>query len=1124
MNEPLFTEAARQGQEGATRTDATQPADQPTETAQPSVPTVDRPAATPTYVVGIGASAGGLAAIERFFDHMPSDGELAFVLVQHLSSEFKSLMDELLARHTDMRIEKVEDSTPLRGSTIYLMPPTKNMAIEGGKLQLSQQDTSRPVQLPIDFFFQSLAREYRDRAVGVILSGTGSDGSKGVRAISEAGGVVLCQDEASAQFNGMPRSAIATGAVDDVLPPDEMPQAILRHCRRDESAKIDRTDGPTSVEGPLAAVFEHLRERFGIEFKHYKPATVGRRIERRMSAVRCDSLESYVERLNADPHEVELLYRDLLIGVTQFFRDIEAFARLEQEVIPRIMENPSGEEGVRIWVPGCATGEEAYGIAILCDEYMQRQKRTTEVKIYATDMHPGSISLASAGAFTKASVCNVSADRLERYFTCRDGRYCVSRRLRSMVVFAPQNVISDPPFMNVDLIACRNLLIYLEPAAQTRVLSQFHFGLNVGGVLFLGPSEGVGSLEREFEVVNRRWKLFRKRRDVRLPLAPRVPAPISPERYQLQGAYSHRGALEESALLEVYDVLLGRHMPPALLVDDRRELMHVFGDAAKYISIRPGRTTKELLELVDGQLRVALSTAFHRALKDRQRVVYKGVPLGGTYLARNVQVTAEPVQNDSSGKTYILFLIEPPAHPPAVITPDRDRATAEVQEFDAQGETVQRIAQLERELANTREHLQATIEELETSNEELQSTNEELQSSNEELQSTNEELQSVNEELHTVNIEYQDKIEQLTQVGTDLDNLLTGIEIGTVLLDEQLRVRRYTPASCGAFHLMPQDIGRPLAHITRRVRHDCLLDDLRRVLDSGEPLHREVQNDEQATYLMRLRPYRSENRQVDGVVLTFTDISEVKEANEEINRFTQELQRSNRELQQFAYVVSHDLHAPLRAVEGYCRLLVESVDESIGETNLQYIHKAVQGARRLREMIHGILAFSRVGTRGKRPEPTDCEMILDQALTNLEPQIDEAGATVTRDPLPIVPADAGQLTQVFQNLIDNALKYCGADPPNVHVAAELTDGAWTFHVRDNGEGIDRKHYERVFVILQRLHTEEEIPGSGLGLSICKRIIERHGGRISVDSTVGIGSTFSFTIPQQPVSQMDARDA
>ncbi len=835
-----------------------------------------QPVLQPVCIVGIGASAGGLDALESFFDNLPESTGMGFVVVQHLSPDFRSMMSELLARHTALPIQLVEDGVRVAPDHVYLLPPGKEMIISGGRLLLSERDKQQELSLPIDVFFRSLAQDCGARAAAIVLSGVGSDGSRGVRSIHEAGGLVLVQDEQSAQFDGMPKMARDAGVAHAILPPRDMPRALLDYANgtlRQRPASGVSVRLPPGPHG-IGAIYAMLEREFGLDFTHYKPSTVTRRIERRLTLARTEDIDRYIERLTQQREELDRLYRDLLIGVTRFFRNEEAFATLEQQVLPDQLRQGARDVPFRAWVAGCATGEEAYSIAITLHEAASRIGGRP-VKIFATDVHSGSLERAARGIYDEEAVANVSPERLERYFRKSGGAYQIVPEIRQLIVFAPHNVIKDAPFTRVDLVSCRNLLIYLQAPAQQKTLSLFHFALNRGGVLLLGPSESPGHLAHDYETIDKRWRIYRKYSDVRVPVDSR----LQPKTVEARGISARQPAGRHSLahLLGTYDALLEKFIPPSFLVDDRGEIVHAFAGASALLKSRDGRQGMELVDHVDGELKIVLVGGMKRALSEPSAIVFNGVRLGMGDDEAPHRVVMQRILGRTGGAPHVLVSFHPMGDPAA------QRSTPSETHVGADEFSSAQLRSLEAELSSTKENLQAAIEELEASNEELQAANEELLASNEELQSTNEELQSVNEELYTVNAEHQRQITELTQLTNDMDNLLSSTEVGTIFLDGQLRIRKFTPQIAQTFQLVPHDIGRPIETFTHTMDHPELMDDLRRCIATGERVERELRDVGGKSFFLRLLPYCTGTRGAparapDGVVLTLIDVTGLKAA------------------------------------------------------------------------------------------------------------------------------------------------------------------------------------------------------------------------------------------------------
>ncbi len=828
----------------------------------------------PCFVVGIGASAGGLESLEKLFRNLPTDTGMAFVVLQHLSPDFKSMMLELLGRDTSMTIHRVEDGMRVAANCVYLLPPKKEMIISGGTLHLRDKDRDHGLALPIDTFLGSLATEYGAQSVAIILSGSGSDGSRGVVEIARNGGFVISEALESAKFDGMPSSAIATGVVDEVLPPEAMGELIARIT---QEPRITRKQRMAAVElrqeslRGLDAIYQLFRRVHEIDFSVYKDTTVLRRIHRRAGMIGDASLDQYAERLAKDAQELNSLYCDLLIGVTQFFRDAETFSLLGQRFLPEAIARLEEGQPFRVWVSGCATGEEPYSIAITIHELFEKQGRPPKLKLFATDVHKSSIEHAGRGIYTADVLKGISPERLEKYFVRRDNDYQVSPEIRRSIVYAPHNVLNDAPFTDLDMVSCRNLLIYFQPAAQTRALSMFHYGLKKDGIMLLGGSESPGELAGEFDVLHERARIYRKLRDIRLPADFRAPIDrfLGTELHTLPVRTNHSSQRNLSEQQTLHDQLLNRFMPPSLLIDENRALVDCFGGAEKFLKLRPRRPSLDVLDLMDESLRTTLSGAIGRTLKDNLPVRFSNVALRVEGIQQTFNLTVTPFSNYSiSGKFQVISF-----EALGVLASD---STVNAEEFPGELDASRdHIRQLEIDLRYSRENLQATIEELETSNEELQATNEELIASNEELQSTNEELHSVNEELYTVNAEHQRKNIELAELYQDMNLLLENTDVATIFLDRELRVRRFTSRVRHVFDFVEHDVGRYIRSFSPKFVIDDLVQRLEHVVRTGEPQECETLSHDGTHYLLRMVPYRIDDT-VEGAVLMLVDVSSLE--------------------------------------------------------------------------------------------------------------------------------------------------------------------------------------------------------------------------------------------------------
>lgn len=837
----------------------------------------------PTYIVGIGASAGGLESLEKLFRSMPTKSAMAYVVLQHLSPDFKSMMSELLARDTSMRIIVAEDGIRVEANVIYLLPPKKQMILADGCLHLSEKDVSRGLNLPIDHFLVSLAREMGEYAIALILSGSGTDGTKGAQEISRHGGLVISESLDTAKFDGMPASAQASGTVDLVLSPPDMGDALLRYCEDPDtfpSVRQDRIESDSPLKG-IDSIIQTFRKVYDIDFSSYKDTTVKRRIQRRLDMAHVNNFDQYAEVLQKNPEELHRLYSDLLIGVTQFFRDPEIFDYVTREILPGVLKRRKKNEPIRVWVAGCATGEEAYSVAIALQEAMLCTEEPRPLKLFATDVHKRSIEHASRGIFRDDVLKGVTPELLERYFTRRTDGFQIRSEIRQMIVFAPHNVLRDAPFTDLDFVSCRNLLIYFRPSAQRRAISLFHYGLRLEGILLLGGSESTGELANEFDTISERYRIYRKRRDVRLTHNLRSP---------LTSADSvHRGLLTHplpvtgvNRTRQLHDELLDLYMPPSILIDTSRSVIDTFSGAEKLLRFPSRKPSLDVLDLVDREIRTTLSGAIGRAIKNQAEVRFGKLaiqnedetklfnmtvrPLAGKAEDIYYLITFEPVTNASSEQVGSNLQADLPSKASSL-------SNAGIESLLDASRT--QIRQLEDDLRYSRENLQATVEELETSNEELQATNEELIASNEELQSTNEELHSLNEELYSVNSEHQLKIEELAELNRDMNHLLENTDVATVFLDSDLKIRRFTSRVREVFELIDEDIGRSIHVFGSKLRIDDLVQRLKDVLQKGEAYEREVRGADGTSYLMRLLPYRPDDL-VSGVVMMWVDVSSLE--------------------------------------------------------------------------------------------------------------------------------------------------------------------------------------------------------------------------------------------------------
>lgn len=823
------------------------------------------------FIVGIGASAGGLEALEQFFRNVDPQSGMSFVVVQHLSPDYKSLMVELLSKHTNMKVLRAEDGIKAEANCVYLIPPKKNMTIFHGKLYLTNQNHNMGLNLPIDIFFRSLADDLGEKAIGIVLSGTGSDGTLGIRAIKGAGGMVMVQDESTAKFDGMPRSAIATGLVDYILSPESMGLQLVNYAKHPFITKKESEINDTiKDEDTYSKILSVIRTKIGVDFTYYKPNTIIRRIERRISVHQIDNIENYLNLLIQSPTEVFVLYKELLIGVTKFFRDTEAYKVVEEKAIPELFRNKNIGESIRIWDVGCSTGEEAYSLAILIKEYLDANNLMNDVKIFATDIDKDAIEYASAGVYPESIVADVSEERLKKFFKKKADVYRINDNIRQMVIFATHNIIKDPPFSKIDMISCRNLLIYLQPVMQKKVISAFSFSLNADGLLFLGSSESIGDLANYYSTFDAKSKIYKAKEGIKAPLISDLYLPVLRKQrgYASPENNIFKPNPQEDILEDITKNLFDEFVPPAVIIDEKYDLIHVYNDINKFLRVPTGKMNLNIMNMINQELSIALGTAVHRAFKEGKEITYKDLMIHKDSNNMVLDLEVKPFIHKKSGAKLVLIVF-------LEKNPDL-KISDNIEVFEISDKVNQRIYDLEQELKYTKENLQATIEELETSNEELQATNEELIASNEELQSTNEELQSVNEELYTVNNEFQNKIEELTELNNDISNWFNITSIGTIFLDLQLRIRKFTPAITRFINLLDQDLGRPIKHISYNFDYKAFIDDINFVIKTLRPVETEIQATDSTWFQIKIIPYRTIENAVKGIVITFIDITSLK--------------------------------------------------------------------------------------------------------------------------------------------------------------------------------------------------------------------------------------------------------
>ncbi len=826
-------------------------------------------------IVGIGASAGGLEALEQFLGHVPANSGMAVVIVQHLDPTRKGIMSELLQRTTGMKVVQVKDRTTVEPNCVYVIPPNKDMSILHGVLHLLAPVTPRGLRLPIDFFFRSLAQDQQERSIGVILSGMGSDGTLGLRAIKEKAGLVLVQEPASAKFDGMPRSAVDAGLADITAPADELPEKILAYLRRTPLIAPTEVALDDKTQSALEKIVILLRTRTGHDFSLYKRNTLYRRIERRMGIHQIGKMAAYVRYLQENSQELDLLFKELLIGVTNFFRDPAAWEQLSAQAIPALLANRPSGQALRAWVPGCSTGEEAYSMAIALKEAVElaEPKGNFAVQIFATDLDRDAIDKARQGHYPDTIAADMSPERLARFFSKEERGYRVRKEIREMVIFAPQNLIMDAPFTKLDILSCRNLLIYLTAEVQKKLMPLFHYSLSPGGILFLGSAETTGGATNLFTPLNGKARIFHRLEST--PHLVPVEFPSSFSAGPPVGSVKSPELKPAGSLQTLADQLvLQRYAPPTVLTNDKGDICYISGRTGKYLEPAAGKANWNIFAMARDGLRYELSGAFQKVLRQKMSVILHGLKTDPGSEGQYVDVTIQQLDEPGPLHGLVMIVFTDIAAPVTAEASPRMPKSKVRNEHAAKLE--QELQQIRAEAGNTREEMQTAQEEFRSTNEELQSTNEELQSTNEELTTSKEEMQSLNEELQTVNTELQTKLDELSRVSNDMKNLLNSTDIATLFLDSDLNVRRFTPQATKIIKLIPSDVGRPITDLASGLRYPELADDAQEVLRTLTSAEKPIAARDGRWFTVRIMPYRTLDDRIDGVVITFANITVAK--------------------------------------------------------------------------------------------------------------------------------------------------------------------------------------------------------------------------------------------------------
>ncbi len=1113
-----------------------------------------KPPATPQQfpIVGIGASAGGLDAFKRLLKVIPEDSGMAYVLVQHLDPSHESILPELLSRTTNIPVHEITDDIHLAPNHIYIIPANKMLTSTDGVLKLNPRDLKNPKNLPIDVFFTSLAEVHTSFAVGVVLSGTGTDGTLGLKAIKAHRGITFAQDSKSAAFDSMPQSAIDAGVVDFILPPEEIPAQLhdINNAHISTSNLTEEEEKSKEEDAAFKQILSIIRQSSGVDFTYYKLPTPRRRIARRMALSKTTTLSTYLKFIRNNRIEQDALFQDMLIPVTSFFRDPKTFQELSESIIPMMLKSKSADESVRVWVAGCSTGEEAYSLAICLHECCAEKLSNIRIQIFASDISEAAIKKARIGLYTKADLQTISEGRLKNYFTKHNGDYEVGKTIRDMCVFAPHNFLKDPPFAKMDMITCRNVLIYMDPFLQKKALATFHYALKDKGFLVLGKSETTGASSDLFIPLARHEKIYSRRpvpghfmhvateRKEEALVLKNIPS-------QREGKTAKHEATQTDFRKSAEAMLLSKYTPTGVVVNELLDIVHIHGIITPYLEPSPGKPTFNLIKMAREGLAFELRNAIHKAKTSQATVIKKGIPVNN---GKQSLVTIEIIPLTSTVETYYLILFSKTIQPAAA--EEKGKVTSASQKIKKEAQL--RIQQVESELAQSREDMRSITEDQEAANEELQSANEELLSSSEEMQSLNEELetskeelQSTNEELTIVNHELLDKQEHLNASRMYAEAIIATLREPLIVLDKSLRIKTANAYFYKKFNIEETETeGKLLYEIQNRLWDDRMM---RSLLENILPQKINLEDFEiklkfpflgERTLLLNARQIVNEKTAEQLILLAIEDVTERKAAAQTIQNFnteletkikerTADLEQNNSQLQQFAHAASHDLQEPLRKILTFTNLLQQRHGSEFSGDAESLMKKIVGSSDRMINLIKDLLEYSYLINHEKLFELTDLNIILKNVLSDFELLIDQKKASIQATRLPIINAVPLQMNQLFYNLISNSLKFAKEnEPSSIRITSSiLSETQMTKYpllnpsfryseiiLEDNGIGFDQKYETQIFTIFQRLHDKASYKGTGIGLALCKKIVENHHGEIFVKAKEDKGATFHIILP------------
>ena len=1073
------------------------------------------------YIVGIGASAGGLEALQKLLSALPSNTGFPFIVIQHLSPDYKSLLGEILGKYTDMPVIQAEDNMTVLPNRVHIIQPGKNMRIESGRLKLVDQ-IPKELNLPIDIFFRSLAEDAGTNAIAIVLSGTGSDGTNGIKSIKENEGMVLVQDLETAKFDGMPRSAMRTGLVDAQLSPEEIAIELEHISGLPLAAERGKTLQEIDAE-LMRKVYAVLKKVSNVNFTHYKQTTILRRMERRMMITHKEQLSDYVDYLLESPEEVRVLSKEVLIGVTSFFRDPDYFQLLKDKAITDIVSRSQGEEPIRVWVAGCSTGEEAYSIAILFSEVMDSMKLKRELKIFATDLDTEAITTASKGLYGDNIVDAVSPSRLSKYFTRKNNAYLVNREIRKMIVFSPHNVFQDPPFGRLDMISCRNMLIYFQPVLQNDLFAIFHQALKDGGYLFLGKSEAIGSYTDAFPIVDAAAKIFGHCADAKIAGSKKVPylqttymdeelsgdSGLSAFSLQMR---SERSA--ESSAVSIDNSILEQFLPATVVINEKNELIHTYGDTSNVMHFSLGRYSSNLFDLITEALKIPVSTLLKESRDKKRKAQYRDIRFTGERENSVIDLTVAPASHNNSVSENLYAIVFAQTR--------QDKADTDSVVYDVDRVSSQRITDLEQELVEKQTKLDQSVSEQETVNEELQAANEELLTANEELQSSNEELQSVNEELYTVNSEYQQKLTELSDLNDDIANFLSSTLTGIIFVDNKLNIRRYTDYVTSEFSVMDHDIGRSLAFISYHFPAVDITEICTNVLKTLIPNEREITTNSGKSFFMRVAPYRSTENKILGCVITLMDITKQKQNQESLLSTEKRLsmaQQASDAKSDYLSRIAHEIHSPMTSLMGLVRNARALATDDAQKAEIDKIAQTIDYMTSIVTDISEASVCERL-SKEQITEPFVLRDMLESVSEAVRPKLDEAGVSykllLDEGFNPSYIGSRAKLQQILLGFLSSSLRHTEkGDSITLRVFEELgrsEKAKLCLIVSDTGSYIKKENLDKLFKPFSDIAEENRTPSNAwLGLSTAYNEIISLGGSVSAKSEEGKGSTFTITV-------------